>query len=95
MHALRGMRRTIVGLALTALSLGLSPSTAEARPGPGEKPSGFRLFARSVGFININRVFYGLTTRGEIGTDSSGAGTTGGGYWPRGTNNEYMFNAGF
>ena len=69
MHALRGMRRTIVGLALTALSLGLSPSTAEARPGPGEKPSGFRLFARSVGFINTNRVFYGLTTRGEIGTE--------------------------
>lgn len=95
MHALRGMRRTIVGLALTALSLGLSPSTAEARPGPGEKPSGFRLYARSVGFINTNRVFYGLTSRGEIGTDSSGAGTTGGGYWPRGTNNEYMFNAGF
>lgn len=95
MHALRGMRRTIVGLALTALSLGLSPSTAEARPGPGEKPSGFRLFARSVGFINTNRVFYGLTTRGEIGTDSSGAGTSGGGYWPRGTQNEYMFNSGF
>jgi hypothetical protein len=89
------MRRTIVGLALTALSLGLAPKTAEARPGPGEKTSGFRLFARSVGFINTNRVFYGLTARGEIGTDSSGAGTNGGGFWPRGTQNEYMFNAGF
>jgi hypothetical protein len=89
------MRGTIAGFALAALSLGLLPSSAEARPGPGEKSGGFRLFARSVGFINTNRVFYGLTTRGEIGTDSSGAGTTGGGYWPRGTNNEYMFNAGF
>ncbi len=95
MHALRGMRTTIVGLVLAALSLGMSPSTAEARPGPGEASGSFRLFARSVGFINTNRVFYGLTSRGEIGTDSSGAGTTGGGYWPRGTQNEYMFNSGF
>lgn len=95
MHALRGMRGTFAGLALAAFSLGLVPATASAKPGPGEKPGGFKLLARSVGFINTNRVFYGLTTRGEIGTDSSGAGTSGGGYWPRGTNNEYMFNSGF
>lgn len=95
MHALRRLRGMFAGLALATVSLGLLPSSAEARPGPGEKSGGFRLFARSVGFINTNRVFYGLTTRGEIGTDSSGAGTAGGGYWPRGTNNEYMFNAGF
>ncbi len=95
MHALRGMRRVIVGCALTMLALGLTPGAAAAGPAPGSKPSGFRLFARSVGFINTNRVFYGLSSRGEIGVDSSGSGTVGGGYWPKGTNNEYMFNAGF
>lgn len=96
MHALRGMRRMIVGCALTMLTLGLAPSTAAAGPAPGaKKPDGFRLFARSTGFIATNRVFYGLGTRGEIGADSSGTGTTAGGNWPRGTQNSYMFNSGF
>jgi hypothetical protein len=85
----------IVGAALTMLALGLAPSTAAAGPAPGTKQQPYRLFARSTGFIATNRVFYGLGTRGEIGADSSGTGTTAGGNWPRGTQNSYMFNSGF
>ena len=95
MHALRGMQKMFVGAALTMLALGLAPSTASAGPAPGTKQQPYRLFARSTGFIATNRVFYGLGTRGEIGADSSGTGTTAGGNWPRGTQNSYMFNSGF
>lgn len=95
MHALRGTRRLLAGLAFVAFSIGLVPSMAWARPWPGARPDqGFRLFARSFGYIAVNRVFLGLSTRGEVGNDSTGSGTIGGGYWPRGTADEYVFNSG-
>ena len=94
MHALRGTRRLLAGLALAALTLGFVPGPAAAKPWPNFKPGGMKLFAKSFANFGPNRVSMGLSNRGEVGVDTSGSGTVGGGYWPRGTANQYIFNSG-
>lgn len=80
---------------LLALALGaLAPSSAEAKPQPGAR-RGFRLLARTLGAMTVNRVYLGLDSNfGNIGVDSTGSSTIGGGFWPRGTPNQFVFNSG-
>ncbi|PKL93425.1 MAG: hypothetical protein CVV20_03740, partial [Gemmatimonadetes bacterium HGW-Gemmatimonadetes-1] len=84
----------VLSLALAVLTM--TPIPASAGPEPGAKrPSGkYRLFAGNLGAITINEVVYGFTTLGEVGVDSTGSSTVGGGFWPKGTGNQYMFNSG-
>ncbi|HRP07380.1 MAG TPA: hypothetical protein PLL69_02735, partial [Gemmatimonadales bacterium] len=73
------------------------PVTAHAGPDPAAKRTNtgrYRLFAGNLGAITINRVYYGLNTLGEVGVDSTNSSTVGGGFWPKGTANQYMFNSG-
>ena len=95
MHSLFGKRGVLLaGLLVTALAA-MTPSTAAAKPEPGaNKPRGFRLFARSLGAITINRIYCGLSTTGEVCVDSTNSSTIGGGYWPKGTADQYVFNSG-
>ncbi|HEX6643367.1 MAG TPA: T9SS type A sorting domain-containing protein [Gemmatimonadales bacterium] len=83
----------LAGLLALAVAA-VTPSTASAGPEPGAKPRGFRLFARSLGAITINRVYCGLATTGEVCVDSTNSSTIGGGYWPKGTADQYVFNSG-
>src|SRR5688572_19760700 len=93
MHCFSRMRSVLV-LGLAALMLGaLIPGTAEAKPKPGVK-KGFRLFARAGGALTINRIYCGLSTTGEVCVDSTNSSTIGGGYWPKGTANQFVFNSG-
>src|SRR5664279_775791 len=94
MHALRGTRRLLAGLTLAALTLGFVPGSAVAKPWPNAPRDGFKLFAKSFAAFGPNRVSLGLSTRGEVGVDTSGSGTVGGGFWPRGTADQYVFNSG-
>src|ERR687885_813462 len=89
-------KRTAVSLGLLALSLALlAPGTAMAKPRPGAGAHhGFRLFARSLGAMTINRVYCGLSATGEICVDSTNSSTIGGGFWPKGTPDQYVFNSG-
>src|SRR5450755_714769 len=87
------LKKFLAGLGLAAFLIGLIPASAHALPLPGTKQT-VKLFARAVSFINVNRVFMGVNTLGEVGVDSSGRGTVGGGFWPRGTADQYIFNAG-
>ncbi|HEY4102187.1 MAG TPA: T9SS type A sorting domain-containing protein [Gemmatimonadales bacterium] len=87
------MRKLSAGVALAAFAAALLPGTASAWPAPGAKPQ-FKLFARALGSIGVNRVELGLASLGNIGVDSSGRGTTQGGFWPRGTIDNYIFNSG-
>jgi len=88
-------KRSVVTLGLLAVALAaLSPQTAEARPRPGKGAHGFRLFARSLGAMTINRVYCGLSATGEICVDSTNSSTIGGGFWPKGTPDQYVFNSG-
>ncbi len=94
MHARRSMRTLLAGLGLAAFLIGVLPGSAAALPGtPGAKKP-FSLFARAISFINVNRVYMGINTIGEVGVDSAGRGTVQGGYWPRGSPDNYIFNSG-
>ncbi|HTS89777.1 MAG TPA: T9SS type A sorting domain-containing protein [Gemmatimonadales bacterium] len=72
----------------------LVASPAAAGPQPGAKPKGFRLFARALGAYTINRIYCGIASDGEICRDSTGSSTIGGGFWPKGTADQYIFNTG-
>jgi hypothetical protein len=77
-------------LALSAIVTG----AAEAKPRPGNPNKGFRLFARPLGALVINRIYCGLSSSGEICVDSTNSSTIGGGFWPKGTADQYVFNSG-
>jgi hypothetical protein len=86
-------KRSLLVMGLSALALATTVAAAEPRPGP-RKPGTFRLFARSLGAITINRVYLGLGSDGRIGVDSLNSATIGGGFWPKGTADQYVFNSG-
>ena len=94
MHSFLRMRSALVAgfcaLALSAVVAGV----AEAKPRPGNPNKGFRLFARPLGALVINRIYCGLSSTGEICVDSTNSSTLGGGYWPKGTADQYVFNSG-
>lgn len=97
MHSLRGTRGLIGGLVFALAAAVALPNAAHAGPDPAAKRTDtgrYRLFAGNLGAITINRVYYGLNTRGEVGVDSLNSSTIGGGFWPKGTGNQYMFNSG-
>lgn len=84
----------LAGLMVLVLAAAL-PQVAAAVPEPGARNSrGFRLFAGALGALTINTVYCGLTSNGNICVDSTGSSTIGGGYWPKGTANQYVFNSG-
>ncbi|MGH7509478.1 MAG: hypothetical protein ACREMZ_08405 [Gemmatimonadales bacterium] len=88
------MRNLLVaGFCALALAA-VTPVQAGAEPKPGPKPSGFRLFARSLGALTINRIYCGLASDGRICVDSLNSSTIGGGFWPKGTADQYVFNTG-
>jgi hypothetical protein len=91
------MRTLLAGLGLAAFVVGMAPGSASAaalpRPGTsGKVKQG--LFAKAISFINVNRVYCGINNIGQVCVDSAGRGTVQGGYWPRGTNDNYVFNSG-
>ena len=89
-------RRVVVSVCLLALAiLTAIPASAAGlpeRPGPGKK--GFRLFARASGLLSVNQVVCGLVSDGQICVDTLQSSTVPGGFWPKGTNNQYTFNSG-
>jgi hypothetical protein len=50
---------------------------------------------RSIGALAVNQVFCGLLSVGNICVDTTGSGQVGGGYWPKGTADQYVFASGF
>lgn len=94
MHSFVRMRNVLwAGLMALALSAAVS-GVAAAKPRPGKPSSGFRLFARSLGALTINRIYCGLSATGEVCVDSTNSSTIGGGFWPKGTPDQYVFNSG-
>jgi len=81
---------TVVMLA-TALGMAV-PTFLAATLGPGKSSGGFRLFSRAEFRWVGNRTQCFVRANGEICTPESSI--TGGGYWPAGTNNQYIFNTG-
>jgi hypothetical protein len=70
------------------------PASSLAKPRPGKPSQGFRLFAKATGAMTVNRIYCGISTTGEICVDSLNSSTVGGGFWPKGTADQYVFNSG-
>jgi hypothetical protein len=82
-----------LGLAVVAPAASATATSAKPKPGaPGKR--GFRLFARTLGAMTVNRVLCGLNSDGEVCVDSTNSSTIGGGFWPKGTADQYVFNSG-
>ena len=95
MHPFLRMRNLLVVALCTVALAAVTPVDAGAEPKPGpRKPGGFRLLARSLGALVINRVYCGLASDGRICVDSTNSSTIGGGFWPKGTADQYVFNSG-
>ena len=92
--------RTVLLAALCSLGLAVlaptaSATLAPAKPKPGvPAKKGFRLFARTLGALTVNRIYCGLNSDGEVCVDSTNSSTIGGGFWPKGTADQYVFNSG-
>ncbi|MEO8138392.1 MAG: hypothetical protein ABI742_02040, partial [Gemmatimonadota bacterium] len=88
------MKGVLLAALVAVLASVAMPNVASAEPQPGVTKKGFRLFARALGAMTINRVYCGLSSSGQICVDSTNSSTIGGGYWPKGTPDQYVFNSG-
>ncbi|HEU4682591.1 MAG TPA: hypothetical protein VFS51_12625, partial [Gemmatimonadales bacterium] len=94
MHSfLRTSNLLRAGLLALALMIVL-PEAISAKPRPGLTKRLTRLLAGTNGALTINRIYCGLSAIGNICVDSLGSSTIGGGYWPKGTADQYVFNSG-
>src|SRR5688572_33506952 len=78
-------------LALTTLALA-SVAGAEPAPRPGRRA--LNLFATSGLLLEANRVQCGIDNVGQVCVAFSGSPVGGGGFWPKGTHDQYIFNSG-
>ena len=81
--------------ALLVLGVSVTTSTAAAGPGPGPgKRHRLSLFAGFLSRQNANRWDCGLDNAGHVCVDPNGSTTVGGGFWPKGTPDQYVFGSG-
>ncbi len=88
-----GAARAFAALALLSAT---AVTVAAAKPGP-ERPGRRRavnLFAVTNAVLNVNRVFCGINNLGELCVDPTNSPVVGGGFWPKGTPDQYIFNSG-
>jgi hypothetical protein len=88
------MKGVLLAALVAVLASVALPHGASAEPQPGTKKKGFRLFARALGAMTINRIYCGLASDGQVCVDSTNSSTIGGGFWPKGTPDQYIFNSG-
>jgi len=81
------------GAACAALALVLCTTAAAARPKPGATRH-LNLFAGFNGRMNVNRWDCGADATGHVCNDPAGSTTVGGGFWPKGTPDQYVFGSG-
>ena len=68
---------------------------AEEKPGARRASRGFNLLrAAQFGTLEVNRVFCGINNLGEVCVDPTNSPGIGGGFWPKGSPNQYIFNSG-
>jgi hypothetical protein len=94
----RSGRRLVWGGALTGLLLAAGTTaigdvSPEAKSARGQNDS-FSLFAGPTAVLTGNQLQCGLTNVGAVCTDVFDSPTGGGGFWPVGTPNAYIFNTG-
>ena len=92
---MRGALSALVAFALLAggaLPVDARDATREAR---GERRSSpFNIMVSSTYSMSFNEWTCGLTQIGEVCSSAVGSSVGGGGFWPSGTANQYIFNSG-
>jgi len=88
--------RFVGAAALVALATGAGASVAAAKPLPGRptRPRSINLFASSGLLFQINRIQCGVQNDGQTCVAFAGSPVGGGGFWPKGTPDQYIFNSG-
>src|SRR5882672_9045574 len=84
--------RTSALLSLAAFGLA-SIAVAKPAPRPG-RPRALNLFATSGLLLEANRIACGIDNIGQVCVAFSGSPVGGGGFWPKGTPDQYIFNSG-
>jgi hypothetical protein len=90
-------RRVVAAAVVATVLAWMVVPSAQAEPVKGSKrrSAGFDLMrAGATWNANINRVQCGLDNQGNICTDVTGSPLGGGGFWPTGSPNQYIFNSG-
>ena len=90
----RVTRAVIAALVLVAFGAQLAAAAARPQPGARRPRRGFDLFAETFTLFLVNRVACGVNNLGEICVDPGNSPIGGGGFWPRGTPDQYIFNSG-
>ena len=80
--------------ALVALAAFAFASVAGAEPAPRPGRRALNLFASSGLLLEANRIQCGLDNVGQVCVAFSGSPVGGGGFWPKGTPDQYIFNSG-
>ncbi len=84
--------RTSVVVSLAVLGLANVASAKPEPTRPGRRP--LNLFASSGLLLEANRVQCGIDNVGQVCVAFSGSPVGGGGFWPKGTVDQYIFNSG-
>ncbi len=80
---------------LVALGVIVTAPAATGVPVPGAaRRRAYALFAGFLGRMNVNRWDCGLDATGHVCVDPNGSTTVGGGFWPGGTPDQYVFGSG-
>jgi hypothetical protein len=88
----RAIRVGAVAALLGATSF--QAAVAEEAPEARRARRGLDLQALVFGVMEVNRVFCGINVLGELCVDPTNSPVIGGGFWPKGTPNQYIFNSG-
>ena len=93
MHSTVWNRFVRMGVLVSLAAFGLA-SVAVAKPAPRPGRRALNLFATSGLLLEANRIQCGLDNTGQVCVAFSGSPVGGGGFWPKGTPDQYIFNSG-
>ena len=95
MRAFSFGRPFVLGLCVSLLG-GAGSGAAQSKPRPTPRRAPNLFAAASVfGALRANRVFCVVNNVGELCADAANSPVYGGGFWPYGTPDQYIFNSGF
>src|SRR5881409_2333065 len=88
------MRSVRATLALLVLGATAASSAVAAKPIRPTRPRAMNLFSSAGYLFEVNRQQCGLKNDGEVCVAFAGSPVGGGGFWPKGTPDQYIFNSG-
>ena len=79
---------------LALLTATIDVTTAAAKPVQPRRPRASNLFAAAGLLLDVNRQVCGLANTGQVCVAFAGSPVGGGGFWPKGTPDQYTFQSG-